>query len=564
MKPGFLLKLTICLLHICKQNNNLKELRVIIDSQGSMRFIFHLCILSLFVLSFTSNGKDWVYVVSEGDNLWNISKKHLNKVSYYEDVRRINNITLPKRIPPGTLIRIPLDWVKRHAASVSVKHITGQHQLVRNGQTLPVKQHDKIELGDELRLDNKGSITLKFADGSEMTLSDNVIISFDHLTQYGQTGMVDSRVRINQGKMEIRAEKQHGAGSRLDIASASAVTSVRGTVFRVGIDKKDPETSLVEVVEGEVAVSQGGDSVAIPEGYGLKVVTGATVGAPVKLLAATQVSNLPNVITKSQYEVHWTSIEKSKSYNVSLANDPKFSSIVWQNNTKENKLILPELNDGNYHLRVTALDKESIEGKPADYTFTINQFPLAPTINPINVIFKNTPKPLTWGTASPDTDVLLQISSTNSFDSLAYSKQIKGNSFSLDSSLPVGKYFWRLATAECANSMSYGPFSTISEFLLTVNLAPPLLQGTIKDAQVIVTAINKLKEQEIEIELAPTIEFETVSNYTLIGQQNFSVPKSNTKVQYLRARVRDTKFNLFSDWSRHCKVSEQQYVVCGI
>lgn len=551
-------------MHKDKQSNNLKEFKVIIDRQGSMRFIFHLCILILFVFSNAITAKDWVYVVSEGDNLWNISKKHLNKVSYYEDVRRINNITHPKRIPPGTLIRIPLDWVKRHAASVSVKYITGKHQVVRDGQTLPVKLNDEIKLGDELRLDNEGSITLRFADGSEMTLSDNVIISFDHLTQYGQTGMVDSRVRINQGKMEIRAEKQQGAGSRLDVASASAVTSVRGTVFRVGIDKNDPDASLVEVVEGEVAVTQDGSSVAIPEGYGLKVVTGTTIGAPVKLLAATKVTNLPNIINEPQYDLHWASVENSQSYNVSLANDANFSSIVWQHNIKDTKLILPELTDGDYHLRVTALDKDSIEGQPADYQFELNQYPLAPTINPIKVIFKNTPQPLTWQSRSNSQSTLLQISSSDSFESLVYSNLVTDNLFSIDSNLPMGKYYWRLAAVEDENNKSYGPFSPTSEFLLTVNLASPLLQGTIKENQIIISASNVLSEHEIELEMAPTMEFESASNFTITGKQNFSVPNSNAKVQYIRARVRDTKYNLFSDWSRHCKVSEQQYIVCGI
>lgn len=529
-----------------------------------MRLFVHLCVLMLLAFPHAGQTKDWVYVMSEGDNLWNISKKHLNKVSYYEDVRRINNITRPRQIPPGTLIRIPLEWVKRHAASVTVKYTKGDHQLVRNGKLQPLTLKDKLILGDELRLDGNGSVTLKFADGSEMTLSDNVIISFDHLTQFGTTGMVDSRVRINQGKMEIRAEKQQGAGSRLDIASASAVTSVRGTVFRVGVDSSNPSTSLVEVVEGEVAVSQGGNSIAVPQGYGLKLETGKPISSPVKLLTAPKITNFLSTIATPQYELQWTSIESSQSYNMSLATDVHFSSIIWQQNTKSNSFSLPKLGDGNYHIRITALDSNGIEGNPADYQFQLNQFPLAPTLNPTKVIYKNNMQPLTWQSSHDNSDVILQISQSKAFGTLAFSSVVTGNSYLLNTQMPMGKYYWRLATVEDAMTNSYGPFSEPIEFLLTVNLPSPLLQGKIKYGQIIVTPINTLAEQQIELELAPTFEFDNKDTYTIGGKDDFMLPKSDKKVQYLRAKIKDPKHNLFSAWSRHCKVSEQQYVVCGV
>ena len=529
-----------------------------------MRVLLSLFTLCLCLLFTSAHAKDWIYVVSKGDNLWSISKKHLNKVSYYEDVRKINNITHPKRIPPGTLIRIPLDWVKRHAASVKVKFTEGSHQIFRDEKVLPVQLDSELKLGDELRLDGKGSITLLFADGTEMTLSDNVIISFDHLTQYGKTGMVDSRVRINQGKMEIRAEKQQGAGSRLDIASASAVTSVRGTVFRVGIDAEDPNASLVEVVEGEVAVEQEGQSVSVPQGFGLKIEKGKPITTPVKLLPAVNMVNLPKIVTNPEFELRWSHLNNSKQYQVQLATDKLFSSLIWQQLVSNNHASLPELDDNHYFVRVTAFDQEGIEGRPTEQSFELNIKPLAPDLSSIETIFINKPEPLTWRHQQDNAQTLIEISQDANFDNNHIAEVVSENSYSLPQNLPLGQYYWRAATVEDSVKGKTGPFSAPRQFLLTLDLPAPKLQGKIKEQAIMISMLNPSQEQSIEYQLAPTPEFNSVESLTLQANAPLRMPENSLSVQYIRARVHLTDHQVKSNWSRHCKVSEQQYVVCGI
>lgn len=333
----------------------------------------HLLALGLaLAMSSEAIAKDWVYVVSKGDSLWHIAKAHLTDVSYYQDIKRLNNITKPKSLPPGTSLRIPLEWVKRFSANVVVKHITGHHKVIRNKQTLKLTQGDKLQLGDELVTSGKGTVTIEFADGSEMTLSEQVIIRFDHLTQYGQTGMVDTRVRLDQGKIEIRAEKQTGIASRLDIATASAVTSVRGTVFRVGVAEQNEEISTVEVVEGEVAVQKGQQSVSVNQGFALSVDAHNELAQPIKLLAPPALSRKRFEMGKSPSKIHWPAVPNASQYRVQISQNPEFSALLLQQKSTKPNVTIQDLTQGKYYFRVTAFDHQGIEGLPAHAEIRVN------------------------------------------------------------------------------------------------------------------------------------------------------------------------------------------------
>ena len=92
-----------------------------------MRYLSYLFIL-FFCLVNVVNAQaqqSWVYVVSDGDNLWDISKKFLDKVERYTDLQKINQIKHPKKIPPGTLLRIPMQWIKHQPTSAKITFYNG-------------------------------------------------------------------------------------------------------------------------------------------------------------------------------------------------------------------------------------------------------------------------------------------------------------------------------------------------------------------------------------------------------------------------------------------------------
>ena len=525
-------------------------------------------VIVFLVFSFPSfsKGSDWVYVVTEGDNLWDISQKYLTKVTYFEDVRKLNNIQKPKAMQPGTLIRIPLEWVIQESANVSIKSFSGDTHIFSNNKLSPINLDTKFTLGDELRVGKNATATIVFADNSEMTLSDDVIVTFDHLTHYGETGMVDTRVRLSQGKMEIRAEKQRGVASRLDIATASAITSVRGTIFRVGINKSTSGSlaSTIEVIEGEVAVSKGNKSVAIKEGFGLKVNKNEELAVPVKLLSPPELIQFSGLLDKENELVRWNKINGAVFYHVQISKDPLFSKIVWQKKQRTSELSLPNLTDGIYYFRVSGVTNTGIEGIPSETVFELNAFPLPPTLNETPVIHLNGDQKLSWQQLSQDTNqVIIQISKYKNFSSLVTNKRVSESEFRPSDKLEIGNYFWRVANLEQPGSIKQGPYSPVGQFRYTLLLPPPELKAIIKEQDIFLSWKSLPSNQYVEIETAKTVNFDEASLDTVKDTNKITLDVK--EVTYLRARARLKGEPIPGQWSNHCKISAgANLAICGI
>ncbi|MBU2917954.1 FecR domain-containing protein [Psychrosphaera sp. F3M07] len=517
-----------------------------------------LIVLIILQLSFSAPAKDWVYVVVEGDNIWNISKRFLNDINHFKEIQKLNNIPVAKQLQPGTVLRVPLEWIKNHAAKVNVKSISGESTKISAGQTSPVTTQTIFTLGDELRVAPNATITLVFADNTEVTLSNGVLITFDHLSQYGETGMVDTRVRLLDGKLEVRAEKQTGAGSRLDIQTASAVTSVRGTVFRVGVDKKNkntPNVSVVEVLEGEVAVSAGDKSVAVKQGYGLKIEKGKELKQPAKLLPAPKIITFTKQVEKTNQAVIWQSVDSAQSYIVQIASDKLFSNIQWQKQQKLTSIILPSLTDGRYHLRISAISNDGVEGLTAPVSFMVNINPKAPELIPVDKMYMSTPKALTW-TEVPDVQhFIIQIAKDKLFTQLVIDKQVNSQSFILNSPLALGVYYWRVASLQGKNLLDKGPFSVIESFDYSTKLAPPKLRISSRDNNIEVIWNPLPGNQHIELQTAPTSDFQKIDIPLLDSKTSYRFDLINDDPIYIRAKSVLTQHNISSEWSNYCKVS---------
>ena len=403
----------------------------------------HLAILTFaLLLSNFGHAKDWVYVVVKEDNLWDIAKTHLDQVQYYKGIKRLNNIQQPRRMQPGTVLRIPLEWVTRNAAKVSIIHMSGEHKLLREKELLVVEDNTEFHLGDELRVSNSGNVTLMFADGSEMTLSKGVIVRFDHLTQYGKSAMVDTRLRLEQGKIEIRAEKQTGVASRLDITTASAVTSVRGTVFRVAVDNDNNNASIVEVVEGEVAVAKGEETVAVKEGFAVKVKESEQISAPVQLPVAPTFLPFNEFISELNTIIKWLPVDNAEKYQLQLAKDENISNLVYEETTTNNEFSLPKLGNGNYFLRLTAFTQDALEGLPSIKPISIGLEPFSSIPVPLlKGVSNDESQYISWRQPPTNTSIELQVATKKDFSNAKRVNVVGKNKYKLVSDIIPIQYF---------------------------------------------------------------------------------------------------------------------------
>ncbi|KKN36960.1 hypothetical protein LCGC14_0768230, partial [marine sediment metagenome] len=92
--------------------------------------------------------QEWIYTVVEGDNLWNLSEKHLDKVTRFEQLRKLNGIENPKHLQPGTRVRVPLEWIRSNPVAAKIISITGTAKLQRAKKS----DNDTVTVGTMMHL----------------------------------------------------------------------------------------------------------------------------------------------------------------------------------------------------------------------------------------------------------------------------------------------------------------------------------------------------------------------------------------------------------------------------
>lgn len=498
--------------------------------------------------------KEWIYIVAEGDNLWNFSKKYLRSATLFREVQSINNIKSPRQLPPGTAIRVPLEWVKTFAAQVSVVNLQGVATKHGADGKSDVTSSTTFELGDELYVPTGASVTIQFADKSRATIMGNSSLKFDQLSHYGKTGMVDTSVLLNEGKIEVRAQKAVGAGSRLDIKTASAITSVRGTVFRTGAKTNTAGKSVasVEVIEGAVAVSSGDKKLDVPAGFGVQVTAGAIPDAPEALLAAPVFSTQVNEVSVFPHLVHWQPVVGAVQYQVLVASDADMEAVVWQSNVSEPELRLNTLAEGRYFLRVSPVAISELIGLGSTFRFDVNVTPQAPRINDVKSLYQFQDTPLTWQDLGVN-GYRLEVAKSTNFAQPIISRTVNAPSFLPPTDLPFGQYYWRVATLADEGELSRGPFSAASSFSYKPLLLPPKLNTELKGGGLQVDWGKIPDGVEVEIEQAEFNTFDDPKVYTASGNRQF-LELIDRPIQYVRARLVQPKYQQRSDWSGICLV----------
>lgn len=102
----------------------------------------YLLVAALIGLPSCAIAEEWIHTVRPGDNLWNLTKRHLIGMQYVKQLQQLNNIQNPYVIPPGTELRIPVAWTRQtenvHALIVNAH---GTAFILRaNQEEIPAEQ----------------------------------------------------------------------------------------------------------------------------------------------------------------------------------------------------------------------------------------------------------------------------------------------------------------------------------------------------------------------------------------------------------------------------------------
>lgn len=403
----------------------------------------------LFFSSQTS-AEHWLYSFRPGDTLWGICERFTTRPNCWQTIGQENGVTLPRRIPPGTVIKFPISWLKTIPKPVTVNYVRGTvNYSDTSTQTTAAKAGDQLAIGTLITVGDDSNATLKFADGTIILLEQNSELHLNALSANGETGMVDSRVRLNRGAATTQVPTRRNR-IRFQIETPSAVAAVRGTEFRVSTDAENISLSRAEVLEGLVGVDTSVSGQDVSQGFGLTAEKDAAPSEPIELLPP------PVFVTsnQSQFEniaIEWQNTQGAVHYRASLlSNDNAEQNILSTIETTETQLLWPNLSVGCYSTVLNAVDENKLIGLPATLDVCIEATLAQAVISEIKKQGKNQ-LAINWPAVETASEYTVEYSLTEDFKN-AKTLTTKTNSavITID---PEEKYFVRV-TASNASGLS--------------------------------------------------------------------------------------------------------------
>lgn len=346
------------------------------------RILFRGPHLLVFLLAWpwtATVAEDWVYTVRERDNLWRISETYLSDIKYVNELQTHNQIADPLNLSPGLRLRIPVAWLKVQPAPVQILAVHGDINIISAEDKAEHKATPKMLLhsGDQIRTGPDANATLEFADGSRLQLFANSELILDTISAYGKTGMTDTRLRLEKGRLENQVAPQSPPAGRFEIWTPAATSAVRGTAYRLAMNP-DQATARMEVTGGTVALEAMETTIPVAAGYGTLAHQGEPPATPRPLLAAPDINRFPSHLQQGRIHLEFPPVANATGYRLQIA------SILPANVTLTDTMLASprfdtELLAGDYTLRLRAVDADGIEGFEAEHHLTVTTPPVSST-----------------------------------------------------------------------------------------------------------------------------------------------------------------------------------------
>lgn len=310
------------------------------------------------------------YRVRQGDTLYELSRKYLLRLSDYDAVRRTNRVRDPRRLPVGSSLTIPAAWLRTQPIEATVENLRGEATVTSRGATAALAQGAVLRAGDLVATGANTFVRLRLPDGAHVTLPSQSRLRIAALHRVLLTGAVIRDFALETGRSESTVTPMTRPQDRFIVRTPLSVAAVRGTEFRVAFEP-DAQRAGVGVLDGVVGVDAaagGGPAQTVQESFGVSV--GAQgVSPPRALLPAPSLTRASRVQQAPQVSLQIEPVEGAKAYRAQLASDAGLLNPVAETQSDAPVLAFPEVADGQWFVRLTAIDDGGLEGAPRTYGF---------------------------------------------------------------------------------------------------------------------------------------------------------------------------------------------------
>lgn len=494
----------------------------------------------MLALSAPISAAEWTYQVRPGDTLWELAVRVLDSPDDWARVQEHNRIADPGQLTPGSQLRIPVSWLRIRPAPARVVASHGEVQLIDVGQTQgrAVSEGDVLVSGSRIETAAAAAVTIEFADGSRLLVQGNSTLQMDTLSAYGETGMVDTRMRLQRGRIESRVRPNRGPAGNFIIDTPPATTTVRGTEFRVYTSDTE-QRSITEVVSGEVEVTSRDGTVRLRPLQASVLSDDDTAPRAVDLLPSPDLRGVRSRNLKPGDAITWQAVPGATGYRYRfqhLASERVVAdAVIDQAHTS-----VPLLDNGDYRLQVRAIDDHGVEGQDAGIEVVVlgtPEPPFAVQPEPAAVMPPGSSVVFRWTEPADAISYRLQVASDADFTTLvAEHTDLRRARLTLRDALPPGRYHWRLASVDRDGRV--GPFSDAEAFQIRERSAAP-------DADSIGRQRSTIRwrgggeGQRYQVQVARDAEFRQIAIDEVVDQPWIEADRVGRGRWYLRVRLID-------------------------
>lgn len=299
------------------------------------------------------------YSVVVGDTLYDLSEDYLTSTDAVQEIQRLNSISNPRRLQIGQKLRLPRRLLKFEPVALDLRSFSGPVSLEQNGQEIDTKLGQALREGTLISTGNNGFAAIAGDGATLVSVPSNSRIQIIDARRYLINDKIDIQIKVLTGRGEVRAPKIEG-DARFRVGTPIAVTAVRGTEFRVA-HLEELASSLTEVVEGSVGVTQGEQSVETDAGFGVAAkATG--LGGNEQLLAAPELVDAGRIQTEASVNFAIDELQGAAGYRTQIARDAGFVEVIDQVVSRVTNASFTDLDDGRYFIRTRAVSQSGLEG----------------------------------------------------------------------------------------------------------------------------------------------------------------------------------------------------------
>ncbi len=253
-------------------------------------------------------------------------------------------------------------------------------------------------------------------------------------------------------------------------------------------------------------------------------------------MAAPETNEIPELFFRVPIQFQLPDLKKDQGYRVQIAKTRFFNEILF-NNTFDSSLIRTiDLPDGNYYLRIRGIDRHMLEGINAQMPFRINARPEPPFLiepTPEAGILEPSPN-FIWAKGKSIRGYHFQLAKNSGFSPLLIDiREHEDASLQLETPLPIGKYYWRVAAIDEDGD---GPFSD-PQLLRRVHSPPKMEIPEMTDRSLVLRFRKGLPNQKYHVQMAKDESFNDVIIDKQLEKPEFTMPKPESGDYFVRIQT---------------------------